>query len=242
MRPVRQPDRAASARHFLHRHAMLDVAQSEPAIFFRRGDPVQAEFPILGQRSSGNALSRSICAARGAISFSAKLRALSRIISALSPRSKSKARGALGIMGEALGKGSGETTLCAIGGAVQPFAQSRARAGERDAANESEIETFQRDTPRLAIQAPAGALRCPRQGFRFIKNKYNLYNNCLSHRDRGMRQSVQAVAPVSERGNRARAEAPGLRQESQRPRWQARPLAGRALATSRQACPRLGRG
>ncbi len=48
MRAVGQPDRPGSARHFLHRHAMLDVAQSQPAIFLGRGDPVQAEFPHLG--------------------------------------------------------------------------------------------------------------------------------------------------------------------------------------------------
>ncbi len=42
-----------------------------------------------------------------------------------------------------------------------------------------------------------------------------------------MRRSVQAVAPVSERGNRARGgKRLGLRQESQRPPWRARPLAG----------------
>src|ERR1700735_2460190 len=63
--------------------------------------PCKPSSPILGHRSRGNALSRSICAERGAISFSAKFRVLSRIIEALSPRSKSKGRGVLGIMDEA---------------------------------------------------------------------------------------------------------------------------------------------
>jgi hypothetical protein len=48
-------------------------------------------------------LSRSIAAARGAISLSQKVLALSRIISALSPRSKSNGLGALGIMGAGTG-------------------------------------------------------------------------------------------------------------------------------------------
>ena len=43
MRAIRKPDRAARARHFLHRHAMLEVAEPKPAVFLRRRDPVQAE-------------------------------------------------------------------------------------------------------------------------------------------------------------------------------------------------------
>src|SRR5271165_2918769 len=46
-----------------------------------------------------------MAAACGAISFSAKSLALSRIMSALSPRSKSRKRGALGIMGSGRQKG-----------------------------------------------------------------------------------------------------------------------------------------
>ena len=48
MRAVRQPDRSRGARDFLHRHAMLEVAQGQPAIFLRRRDPVQAERAHLG--------------------------------------------------------------------------------------------------------------------------------------------------------------------------------------------------
>jgi hypothetical protein len=61
--------------------------------------PCSPSAPIFGQRSRGKRLSRSIAAARGAISLSQKVLALSRIISALSPRSKSNGLGALGIMG-----------------------------------------------------------------------------------------------------------------------------------------------
>ena len=56
MRAIREPDRARRARHLLHRHAVLEVAQAEPAIFLRRGDPVQAERAHLGPEIAGKAV------------------------------------------------------------------------------------------------------------------------------------------------------------------------------------------
>ena len=53
MGAVGEADRAARARHFLHRHAMLEIAEAEPAIFLRRGDPVQAERPHLRPEVAG---------------------------------------------------------------------------------------------------------------------------------------------------------------------------------------------
>src|SRR5260370_41805284 len=50
--------------------------------------PCRPRAPILGQRSSGNWFVRCISAARGAISFCEKACTVSRIASAVSPRSK----------------------------------------------------------------------------------------------------------------------------------------------------------
>jgi hypothetical protein len=77
--------------------------------------PWSPSAPIFGQRSRGKRLSRSIAAARGAISFSQKVLALSRIISALSPRSKSNGLGALAIMGAGPGANA-PANLVAFGG------------------------------------------------------------------------------------------------------------------------------
>src|SRR6516165_5519130 len=60
--------------------------------------PCRPSAPILGQRSRGNWLVLSISAARGAISLLAKPCTVSRMASAVSPRSKLKTRQALGIM------------------------------------------------------------------------------------------------------------------------------------------------
>src|ERR1700761_3647692 len=60
--------------------------------------PCKPRAPIFGQRSSGNWFDLSISAARGAISLLEKLKTVSRIASAVSPRSKLKMRYALGIM------------------------------------------------------------------------------------------------------------------------------------------------
>ncbi len=43
MRAVGEADRAGGARHFLHRHAMLEIAEAQAAVFLRRGDPVQPQ-------------------------------------------------------------------------------------------------------------------------------------------------------------------------------------------------------
>ena len=48
MRAVRQADRGRGARHFLHRDAVLEIAQARPAILLLDGDAVQAERADLG--------------------------------------------------------------------------------------------------------------------------------------------------------------------------------------------------
>src|SRR3954454_1376215 len=60
--------------------------------------PCRPSAPIFGQRSLGNWLLLSISAARGAISLLEKAETVSRIASAVSPRSKLNIRYALGIM------------------------------------------------------------------------------------------------------------------------------------------------
>src|ERR1700716_1023264 len=60
--------------------------------------PCRPSAPIFGQRSRGNWLLLSISAARGAISLLEKANTVSRIASAVSPRSKLNIRYALGIM------------------------------------------------------------------------------------------------------------------------------------------------
>src|ERR1700733_4745825 len=104
----------------------------------------------MGHRSRGNALSRSICAARGAISFSAKVRALSRIIEALSPRSKSKGRGVLGIMVETP-EGKFRKRPCALSAMLSSLSPQPWTGGVVGGRLRVRIETFQRDAARLAI-------------------------------------------------------------------------------------------
>src|SRR6266567_5102758 len=60
--------------------------------------PCRPSAPILGQRSLGNRLLLSISAARGAISLLEKANTVSRIASAVSPRSKLNIRYVLAIM------------------------------------------------------------------------------------------------------------------------------------------------
>src|SRR6202140_4344941 len=64
--------------------------------------PCRPSAPIFGQRSRGKRLLLSISAARGAISWLAKSCTVSRMASAVSPRSKLNIRCALGIMADDL--------------------------------------------------------------------------------------------------------------------------------------------
>ncbi len=66
MRAVGEADRAGGARHFLHRHAMLEIAEAKPAVFLGRGDPVQAERPHLRPQVAGEqVVAVDRCGARG---------------------------------------------------------------------------------------------------------------------------------------------------------------------------------
>src|SRR4051812_22325768 len=60
--------------------------------------PCRPSAPILGQRSRGKTLLRSISAARGAISLAENAATVSRMASAVSPRSKLNIFCALGVM------------------------------------------------------------------------------------------------------------------------------------------------
>ena len=47
MRAVGETDRAGGARHLLHRHAMLEIAEAQAPVFLGRGDPVEPQRPHL---------------------------------------------------------------------------------------------------------------------------------------------------------------------------------------------------
>jgi hypothetical protein len=47
VRAVGQADRGGGARDFLHRHAVLEIAEARAAVFFLDGDAVQTEFAHL---------------------------------------------------------------------------------------------------------------------------------------------------------------------------------------------------
>ena len=99
MRAVGQADRGRSARDLLHRDAMLEIAQARAAILLLDGDAEQAERADLRPQVAREiGCSRSISAARGAISFCENACTVSRIASAVSPRSKLNILLALGIM------------------------------------------------------------------------------------------------------------------------------------------------
>ena len=91
MRAIGEADRGRGARNLLHRDAMFEIAKAKPAIFLRRGDPVQAERAHLRPEVAREKIvaidlraraARFPCRRNGA--------SYSRIMSALSPRSKLK--------------------------------------------------------------------------------------------------------------------------------------------------------
>ena len=124
MRAVGEADRGRGARHFLDRDAMLEIAEPKPAVFLRRGDAVQAERAHLRPEVARETGCRDRSRRRAARSPSRRRRAsTSRIMSALSPRSKLKGGAALGIMGLGsvvhFGGGFGRQSLAAISGLWQ---------------------------------------------------------------------------------------------------------------------------
>src|SRR6056297_2417145 len=141
--------------------------------------PCRPSSPICGQRSRGNWLSRSIASARGAIFSCEKDATVSRMASAVSPRSKLKAGAALGIMGRvsstygfcrfiaapralsyaALVR-SGRADAGKAGGAGLPD-QTLVECGERDLLAAS--QTMQRISE---IHAGIGKIECRCKSFR----------------------------------------------------------------------------
>jgi hypothetical protein len=71
---------------------VLEIAEPGAAPFLLDRDAVHAELAQLGQRSRGKTLLRSISSARGEMRSAANPRTLSRNMSAVSPRPKSKPR------------------------------------------------------------------------------------------------------------------------------------------------------
>ena len=205
MRTVRQPNRSRGARDFLHRHAVLEVAQGEPAIFLRRGDPMQAERAHLGpQVARKQVVAVNLRGARRD-SFSAKLQALSRIIAALSPRSKSKGRGALGIMGSLKGRAS-----AAVGREAwrQSAAFGKARAGAK-------IRLLNGCAVLRAIEAYQGLRliflqRRNSQGGASERRRLSALMAQGGARKRGVSKHAPALDPVSAHGSvlRGRFAAP----------------------------------
>ena len=53
MRAIGQADRGRGPRHFLHRDAVLEIAEAAAAVFFLDGDAVQAERADLGPEIPG---------------------------------------------------------------------------------------------------------------------------------------------------------------------------------------------
>ena len=88
MRPVAQADRGGRAGDLLHRDNVLGVAQTGAAVLLLDRDAVQAERAEARPQIARELVVRSIVSARGAISACAKPATVSRIMSAVSPRSK----------------------------------------------------------------------------------------------------------------------------------------------------------
>src|SRR5262249_31677906 len=95
MRAIGEPDRGGGARDLLHRDAGLEIAQPRPSPVM----PCPPSLPSSGHRSRGKVLLRSISSARGEMRSAAKPRTLSRSMSAVSPKPKSKPRGSFTRMG-----------------------------------------------------------------------------------------------------------------------------------------------
>ena len=92
MRPVGEADRGRGARDFLDRDAMLEIAEAEPAVFLGRSDPVQPERAHLRPEVAGELV---VAVDGGRARRDLLVREIardSRIMSALSPRSKLKGR------------------------------------------------------------------------------------------------------------------------------------------------------
>src|SRR6266403_5801319 len=96
--------------------------------------PCRPSAPIFGQRSRGNCLLLSISSARGAISWLEKSCTVSRIASAVSPRSKLNIRYAFGIM---VGRPPGNPAAYLAQTYALETSLSRAEVAEKGAFRES---------------------------------------------------------------------------------------------------------
>ncbi len=99
MGAVGQADRGRGARDFLHRDAVLEIAEARPAIVLLHRDAEQAEPAHLLPEVHRELVGAVDLRGAGAISSCEKAKTVSRSMSAVSPRSKSKGRGAFLSMG-----------------------------------------------------------------------------------------------------------------------------------------------
>jgi hypothetical protein len=117
MRAVGEADRARGARDLLHRHAVLEVAESQPAIFLRGGDPVQAERPHFRPQIAGKKIVAVDCGgARRDLLLREGSRALADHLGALAEVELERA-GGVGDHGGLRAGGCGRRTLGAFGDA-----------------------------------------------------------------------------------------------------------------------------
>src|ERR1700720_2542560 len=142
---------------------MREVAQAQAAIFLRRGNPVQAEFPH----------PRPQVARKRVVAVDLR-GARSDLVLGENPGAVTDHRGALaeievegtrrvGDHGRGAGRKAEETTLCGSGDAVQPFAVTFAQALERGMISESESRLFRgmrRHFRPLAALSRKGAGSC----------------------------------------------------------------------------------
>src|SRR5262249_42856099 len=87
-RPIGASDRRGGAQESLHADPGFVGARPGPPPSPPAVTPCTPSLPSAGQRSRGKLLLRSISSARGAMCAAAKLRTLSRSMSAVSPRPK----------------------------------------------------------------------------------------------------------------------------------------------------------
>ena len=106
MRAVGEADRGRGARDLLHRHAMLEIAEPEAAVFLRRGDSMQPERAHLGPEIARKlivAVDRG--GARRDLALGEFARGFADHVGA-SPRSKLRAAGRLGIIERSSARGT----------------------------------------------------------------------------------------------------------------------------------------
>src|SRR5580704_11332391 len=121
---------------------MREVAQAQAAIFLRRGNPVQAQFPHpRPQVARKRVVAVDLRGARSDLVLGEGPGAVTDHRGALA-EIEVEGTGRVGDHGRGAERKAEETTLCGIGDAVQPFAATFAQALERGMISESESRLF----------------------------------------------------------------------------------------------------